>query len=724
MVKKSAFVCIIAGLLAIGFAPAYSQKILTIEDIYGNPKLLPRTIRGVEWTPDGKAFTFYERDPASGKLIIKRHTLKSGKETIILGADITGVLEVEKFEKRFSLANYSLCSDGTSILIPSRNDLFLYSIQTKSLRRLTFDDLEERDPRFSPDGQKIAYLKKNNLYVLQIATGEEIQLTSQGSEDLLVGRFDWVYEEEFGIRTGFFWSPDSRYIAYFQINQTQERTFPIADFVPIVNEAPSMHYPKAGDVNGIARVGIVPAGGGKTVWMDLGPNQDIYIPRIQWLNDSSRLAMQRLNRKQNKLYLLLGDTATGKTQMIFTDEDSNGWVDYSDDWTFLKDNRHFIWLSERSNRNHLYIYDINGTPVQQITAGQWDVTRLVRVDEKRKTVYFIATEKSTIERHLYVIGLDGKGLRRLTTEEGFHAVTMPPDCDYFMDVFSNVSTPYRTSLYRNSGKQVRILEPGTIRGLEDYDLAAPEFFTMSTDDGLELNAYIMKPVDFDPAKKYPVLINTYPGPGAQVVQNNWNSGKGSLWHQLMLQNGYLIFAVDGRGTGFRGNHFKNMIYRNLGIGITDQINGAKYLRSLPYVDGSRIGIWGWSGGGWGTCMALTLGAGYFKAGVAVASVTDFRNYDTIWTERYMDLPQNNPEGYAASNPMEYIDIYRGGLLLIHGSSDDNVHLSNTLQFAYALQNARKPFEMMIYPRKLHGIGGSDTRIHLFTLITDFFMKNL
>jgi len=234
----------------------------------------------------------------------------------------------------------------------------------------------------------------------------------------------------------------------------------------------------------------------------------------------------------------------------------------------------------------------------------------------------------------------------------------------------------------------------------------------------------MKPADFDPAKKYPVLINTYPGPGAQVVQNSWRNGKGNLWHQLMLQKGYLIFAVDGRGTGFKGNHFKNMIYRNMGIGITDQINGAKYLKSLPYVDGDRIGIWGWSGGGWGTCMALTLGAGYFKAGAAVASVTDFRNYDTIWTERYMDLPRNNPEGYAASNPIEYIDRYKGGLLLIHGSADDNVHLSNTLQFAYALQNARKPFDMMIYPRKLHGIGGRDTRIHLFTLITDFFLENL
>jgi len=702
---------------------SFSQKLLTVEDIFGTSKFASKTLEMIQWTPDNRAFTYFMKDEKTDRLFIKRVDLKTGKKTILIDSKKVKVLEEPRGEKRFTLNNYFWSPNGKYILLPSGNDIFLFDIKMKKVRQLTHDKAEERDPRFSPDSKKIAYLKNHNLFVLNIASGKESQLTNQGTENLLIGRFDWVYEEEFGIRTGFFWSPDSKHIAYFQLDQSCEPEFPIVDFIPIHNKSPKMRYPNPGDANAIVKIGVVPVEGGKTVWMDIGKKTDIYIPRIKWLNDSQHLAIQRLNRDQNRLYLLFADITTGKSHLILTEDDPHGWVDYNTDITFLKDNRHFIWSSERTNWKHLYLYTLDGIPVKQLTDGNWDVVQLVRVDEKKKLVYFIGTRKSAIERHLYCVDFDGKGFRRLTTEDGWHHINMSPNCRYYIDVFSNAVTPPRTTLYKSNGLKVRILESGKIETLKDYKLSAPKFFTITTKDSLKLNAFMIKPVNFNSAKKYPVLIYTYGGPGSQIVRNAWGGTLG-LWHQLMAQKGYIIFGVDNRGTGFKGNKFKNIVYRDIGLGVIDQINGAKYLKSLPYVDGSRIGIWGWSGGGWMTCMAMTKGAKFFKTGVAVAPVTDFRNYDTIWTERYMDQPRDNEKGYDDSNPINYVDNYSGGLLLIHGTSDDNVHMSNTMQLAYALENARKPFDLMIYPRKLHGIGGINTRVHLFNKITEYILRNL
>jgi len=702
---------------------SFAQKLLTVEDIFGTSKFASKTLGKLQWTPDNRAFTYFTRDEDTGRLFIKRVDLKTGKKTVLIDSKKVKVLEEPRREKRFTQNNYFWSPNGKYILFPSGNDIFLFDVKTKKVRQLTHDKAEERDPRFSPDSKKIAYLKNHNLFVLNIASGKESQLTNQGTENLLIGRFDWVYEEEFGIRTGFFWSPDSKHIAYFQLDQSCEPEFPIVDFIPIHNKSSKMRYPNAGDPNAIVKIGVIPAEGGKTVWMDIGKKTDIYIPRIKWLNDSQHLAIQRLNRDQNRLYLLFADITTGKSHLILTEDDPHGWVDYNTDITFLKDNRHFIWSSERTNWKHLYLYTLDGVPVKQLTDGNWDVVQLVRVDEKKKLVYFIGTKKSAIERHLYCVNFNGKGFRRLTAEDGWHSINMSPNCRYYIDVFSDAVTPPRTTLYKSNGRKIRVLESGKIEALKDYKLSAPKFFTITTEDSLKLNAFMIKPVDFNPAKEYPVLIYTYGGPGSQIVRNAWGGSRG-LWHQLMAQKGYIIFGVDNRGTGFKGNEFKNIVYRDIGLGVIDQINGAKYLKSLPYIDGSRIGIWGWSGGGWMTCMAMTKGAGFFKTGVAVAPVTDFRNYDTIWTERYMDQPQDNEKGYDDSNPITYIDNYRSGLLLIHGTSDDNVHMSNTMQLAYALENARKPFDLMIYPKKLHGIGGINTRVHLFNKITEYILRNL
>ncbi|MBN2030999.1 DPP IV N-terminal domain-containing protein [bacterium] len=713
-------------LLSLSISAAYSQNVLTVEGIFGSNQYAARELRNVQWSPEGDKFTYYEYESSTRKRLIKQVDLQTGEPSVLIDSDQVDVLQPESQQKRFTIPNYHPSPTGETVLLPSRGDLYLYTMKSGKTKRLTDDPEEERDPRFSPDGKKIAYLKNQNLMVLDLDSGLETPLTDQGTEDLLIGRFDWVYEEEFGIRTGFFWSSDSRSIAYFELNQSLEPVFPIVDFIPLYSRVETMRYPKAGGQNPTVRIGVVSIDDGRTTWMDIGRETDIYIPRIAWLNDSRHLAIQRLNRDQNQLDLLIADVATGESEHILTEQDPEGWIDYVENWIFLQNNQRMIWMSERSNWNHLYLYDLKGNLIRQLTGGDWDVVELIHVDEKEEAVYFIGTEKSTIERHIYKTGLDGKGLQRLTKEEGWHEIDMSPDGQHYLDTYSNIMTPPRTTLHQSNGTPIKVIESGEIEALKEITLIEPEFFTITTNDDLELNAFMIKPKNFDSQQTYPVLVYTYGGPGSQRVQNSWGINRINfhLWHELMAQKGYIIFCVDNRGTGFKGNGFQNLVYRNLGKAVIDEIQGAEYLRSLPYVDRSRIGIWGWSGGGYMTALAMIKGTEYFKVGVAVASVTDHRNYDTIWTERYMDQPEDNEDGYNDSNPITHINDYQGGLLLIHGTADDNVHLSNTMQLVYALQNARKPFDLMIYPRKLHSITGYDTQVHLFNKITDYFLDHL
>jgi dipeptidyl-peptidase 4 len=699
------------------------QKTLTVRDIYGTDRFDSHALSSLQWRPDGRAFTFTRNNPGSGKAALIEHEADSGAETVLIDSSSSSIPLNDKREKRFRIPGYAWFPDSRHLLLDSQSDLYLFDCAGSSSVRLTADSLEERDPAASPDGSRIAYVKRDNLVVLDVAGRKERRLTKQATETLLVGRFDWVYEEEFSIRTGFAWSPDSKHIAFWELDAAAEPEFPIVDFIPIHNAVERMRYPKAGDPNAAVRVGVVSADGGRTKWMDLGPEKDIYIPRVQWLPDGRTLAIQRLNRDQNRLDLLFADSESGASRLIVTEKDSSGWVDCSDMVRFLGDGR-FIWASERSNRMHLYLFKSDGTLIRPLTAGEWDVTGISGVSESDNSVYFESTEKSVLERHLYRAALDGGPAVRLTGAEGTHSIQMAPDCRTFIDRFSSVSAPDRTVLFRKDGGAIRILQSGEIPALDDYRLSVPEFLTIPTPDGLSLNAMLFKPADFDSTRKYPVIVNTYGGPASQIVSDSWRDGMGDLWHQLMLQKGYLVFRVDNRGTFGQGNAFMNLVYRRMGDGVTDQAGAAKFLKSLSYVDSSRIGIWGWSGGGWMACLAMTRCAGTFKAGAAVAPVTDLRNYDTIWTERYMDQPIDNPGGYDEASPLHFIDRYRGGLLLVHGASDDNVHLANTLQLAYGLQNAAKPFQMMIYPRKHHGIEGKKTHVQLFEALTDFFLKNL
>lgn len=702
-----------------------AQKKFTVEAIFAGRELAGKTVSGAQWMAGGAGFTYYQRD-STGTLNIWKYDCKTKKRSVLIDSKKVKVLSEQKQEKRFPLGNYFWSPDGKSILLPSKNDLHLYDLASGQTRQLTSDSLQERDPQFSPDSKKIAFVKNHNLHMLDLSTVQTKQLTTQGEEHIHVGKFDWVYEEEFGIRTGFFWSQDSRHIAYYQLDERQVTVFPLTDFIPIHNEYQPMRYPKAGDKNSIVKIGVVDVeatNGSATRWMDIGSETDIYIPRIKWTNDPAKLAILRLNRDQNHLELLLADIATGATQKIFEEKETNGWIDINDDWQFLKDGK-FLWLSMADGFPHLYLYDMNGKLVRQITKGEWEVSGIDGVDEKSEMIFFTSTAKSLLERQLYKIKLDGSGLMRVSKDDGTHRINMSPDAKYYLDTFSNVTTTPRYSLYTNSGSLVEVVEPNEIPALKEYTTSPPVFGSLTTPRGDALNYWMIKPAKFDPAKKYPVLMFVYGGPGSQTVLNAWG-GNNFYWYQILADKGYIIFSVDNRGTGARGKVFMMSTYKNLGaLEVEDQISTAQWLSTQPYVDASRIGIWGWSYGGYMAASCILKGAEVFKTAISVAPVTDWRNYDTIYTERYMLTPEKNPDGYKNSAPVNFVKDLKGNLLLVHGLNDDNVHSANAFQLAIALQDARKPFSLMIYPRKDHRIDGRDTRVHLYNMMTDFLLKNL
>src|ERR1041384_7444247 len=488
-----------------------------------------------------------------------------------------------------------------------------------------------------------------------------------------------------------------------------------------------MRYPKAGDPNGIVRIGIVDIGTKKTVWADicapLDTSQHTYVPRMKWTTTPAVLAVLRLNRHQNKLELSLVDAEKGTAQVILTETEKT-WVDVNDDFVFLKKTDGFVWWSERDGYGHLYLFDMHGKLIRQLTQGRWDVEKLNGVDEASGRLFFTAGIVSPLNREIYSVGLDGKGFKRIIAEDGSSSANFAPDFSCFVHNFTDVNTPTKQSLRRSDGTLIRVIDDGSIKGLADYKVSPQTFFKFTTSDGVELNGWMIKPADFDPSKKYPVLMYVYGGPGSQTVRNSWG-GQNFLWYQLLAQKGYIIASVDNRGTGARGKEFKSVTYKHLGKWEThDQVEGAKYLASLPFVDSARIGIWGWSYGGYMTLMSMLSGSGVFKTGVSVAPVTHWKFYDSIYTERYMLTPRENPDGYEESAPLSHAGKLTGNLLEIHGTADDNVNWQNTVSMVNAFIQEGKQFETAFYPGGFHGIGTGKVRAQLFTKITDFIVANL
>ncbi len=712
---------------------AQEQPELSVEMIFQSPQFRGQPLRGVQWFPDGKAFAFLKFDKSSDKTWIMRHDVDTGKESEWLQVP---ELRHPVNGQPLPFSDYRFSPSGDKILFkadakrvwrrPDDARFFVYDVLTKKIQPVYEGESRIRHAKLSPDETMVGYVLNHDLYIKDLQQGRTIRVTHDGSDVILNGLGDWVYEEEFGRADCWQWSPDGKYLAFYRFDQSTVPVFSWTEFDEKHGRVRSVHYPKAGDPNSVVRIGVFELASQRIQWMDLGNQKDIYIPRIYFLKDSRHLLIERMNRLQNRLDFLIADVKTGQTKPLFTETDSC-WISVTDDIFFLNDHRRMLKTSEEDGYNHIYLYDLEDGTKKQLTTGKWEVTRVYGVDEQAGMVYFQANKGNIGERQLFRIRLDGTGFQQLTNAPGTHSANFSPDFSVFMHYFSNVNTPTKNWLTSPAGKHIRLLTENKIKALDQYPVAVPEFLSFTTSDGTEIKAMMTKPLNFDPNRKYPVLIYGYSGPASQLVRNVWGRTHNRYWYTLLTQKGYIIFTLDQRGTGGRGKAFKNLAYGNIGkYALRDHIEGVKFLRSLPYVDGERIGIWGWSGGGYLTCLALIKGAEYFKVGVAVAPVTDFRLYDDIWTERYMGLPEQNKAGYDSTSVLSYADRYRGGLLIVHGASDDNVHMQNTMQLISRFQALNKPFQLMIYPEKNHSmIGGQkDVRLHLYQLMTDFILNNL
>lgn len=719
---------------------AQQKKEITLEDIWMKNTFAVKKVNGIRSMKDGEHYTTLSENALEQFIVKYEYKTGNAVDTILKSSWMKPLTEIE---------DYQFSSDETKILIASESEriyrhstkenYFLYDIRSKTTTFISQNG-KQMYAEFSPDGNKIGFVRENNLYVYDIPSAKETAVTTDGKWNCIInGATDWVYEEEFSFDKAWQWSPDGNHIAYYRFDESNVKEFNLIKYGALYPTDYKFKYPKAGEENSKVTIFTYDVKAGNKIKIDLG-NDCEYIPRIKWTNPGNQLVdiplvpqlfIQRMNRLQNKLELLLANSSTGKAKPIIA-EISDTYVEISDNLTFLSDRNEFIWTSEKDGYNHLYLYGIDGNLIYQITKGNWDVLDVKGYDSKNQIIYYTSTEVSPTDKSLYSISLEGNNKKKLTPIAGSDEAEFNSTCTYYIHTYSNANRPGVTVLRTADGKDVRTLEDNiTLRKtLSEYNLTTKEFFKFKTSDGTELNGWMMKPFspEVEPAiisggKKYPVLMFVYGGPGSNTVNNTWD--KDYMWYQMLCAKGYIIVSVDNRGTGGRGKKFRDCTYKQLGKYETaDQIEGAKYLATLPYVDKSRIGIWGWSYGGYMSSLCILKGADVFKAAIAVAPVTNWRYYDNIYTERYMALPQENGVGYDENSPINHVNKLKGKFLLIHGTGDDNVHFQNSVEMISALQKANKQFDLMIYPDKAHGISGGNTRLHLYNLMTDYILKNL
>ena len=702
-------------------------KEITLDDIYRSGKFTPEYVYGMRPLNDGEHYCMMQEDS------LNVYSYKTGDrtETLVTASQLipendTVPISMRKFRFSKNEKQILFATETESIYRhSSKSAFYIYDIESEKLTKLS-DEGKQRLATISPDGSKVAFVRKNNIYIKDLEKNTEFQITSDGLyNNIIYGTTDWVYEEEFGFTKAFFWSPDGSKIAFYRFDESEVKEYELTTWGDLYPEHHKYKYPKAGEDNSIVNVFVYDLSTKQTVEMDIGKETDIYIPRIKWTNDPNKLSILWMNRLQNELKIFLSNANTGKTVTVYR-ETNKYYIDITDNLTFLKDNRHFVFSNEQDGYHHLYMYDMDGNMVQQITKGEWDVSEFVGLDERKGLVYYISSESSPMNRELYVIKLNGTGKKKLSQNDGDNNVQFGKQFKYYINSYSNANTPQYFTVNSAKGKVLRVLEENSSlkETIADYNFSKREFFQFSTSEGVELNGWMIKPPDFDPDKKYPVLMYVYGGPGSQTVRNSW--GRGNAWYQMLAQKGLIIVSVDNRGTGARGEEFKKMTYLQLGkLETIDQIEAAKYLGSLNYVDSKRIGIWGWSYGGYMSTSCLTKGADYFSMGIAVAPVTNWRYYDNIYTERFMRTPQENPEGYDENSPVNHVEKFKGDFLLVHGTADDNVHIQNSIDLITALVNSNKQFEMQFYPNSNHGIyTGKNTTFHLYTRLTDFILENL
>jgi len=713
-------------------APAKPGE-LTVDRIYDFPSLNGHLARGIAWTPDSKRVTFFEPHGTAKNAKPELWVLDtaSGERSLLIPADkFETILPAPPGKEsqatglgRHAPSQYQWAPSGDAILFESAHSLVWYDPKAQTGRVLVTGKAELGDPKISPDGKYVSFVREHNLWLVGTVDGKERALTTGGSEEIRKGELDWVYPEELDITTAYWWAPDSSSIAYLEMDERKVTQFPLIDFESYTGEAELQRYPVPSNANPTVRVFAAFVAGGEPRVMDTGSNTDIYIPRVNWLPDSRHLAIQRLNRPQTVLDVLLADTTSGKSSVLLMDKDQY-WINVSHDLHFFQDGKRFLWSDERTGYRELYLYDMSGKQLAQLTKGEWEVSHVDSIDEVKGIVYFTGTEKSPLERQLYRVALDGTGFARITKEDGTHGVQFAPNSAQFVDAYSNSMTPPRQDLYRMDGSKLATIEENKVPELAEFHLSPVEFLTVKSHDGITLNCFMIKPPNFDPAKKYPALVFTYGGPHAQIVLNSWG-GATFLWHELMAQKGYIIFALDNRGSTGRGHLFEEPIHFRFGAQeLSDQRDGAEWLKLQPYVDGNRIGIWGWSYGGHMTLHALFEAPELFKVGFAGGPVTDWRFYDTIYTERYLGLLPENEESYQESSPIKKAEKLKGKLLIAQGTSDDNVHYSNTLALIDELIKAQKYVEVMAFPGRGHGVNDPPARRVLMNRVTQFFLDNL
>ncbi|MFZ4549151.1 MAG: S9 family peptidase [Bacteroidales bacterium] len=709
-------------------------KQFEFDDFFKNYTFYSPGIRSLKSMKDGENYAASEG--RGTKIAI--HSYETG-ETVKTILDLSQL----KNDSLKNFSDFSFDASETKILLLTDKEsiyrrsftakYFVYDIEKQTITKVS-ENGKQQLATFSPDGSKVAFVRLNNLFYTDLQNGKETQITMDGKFNFVInGVPDWVYEEEFEFNKAFEWSPDGKYIAWVRFDESLVPQFSMTMFQgmePSLDEnslypgVTTFKYPKAGDPNSVVSVHSYNIASGQKLSMDIGTETDNYIPRIRFTQDPNQLAIFRLNRLQNKLEILLATLSTGKTTTLLT-ETNKYFLDenYFDDVKFLDDKLHFTLRSERDGFAHIYLYDMQGKMVSQVTKGNFDVTAMNGIDVKNKLVYYTSAEPKPYQREVYCVKWDGSGKRKLSVSTGTNSIKFSEGFKYYTLTFSTAKTPSTTMLYNEKGKTVRVLDDNNTLNtkLKDYTFSYREFLDFNTSGNVNLNGWMLKPADFDLTKKYPVFMTQYSGPGSQSALDAWDLG----WEEYLSQLGYIVVCVDGRGTGGRGEAFRKVTYLQLGKFETiDQIETAKYLGTLPFVDANRIGIWGWSFGGYISSSCMVKGDGVFKTGIAVAPVTNWRYYDNIYTERFMRTPQENPEGYDQNSPLNFAENLKGNFLVCHGTADDNVHAQNTYEFTERLVQANKQFEMQLYTNRNHGIYGGNTTYHLYTRMINYILEKL
>lgn len=704
------------------------EKSITLEEIWSF-EFYQEGMQSLQSLKNGESYIVQEFDRSKPETRVDIYSYATGEKTgeLINSSNIEQLPYFQNFTLSEDESKAILGIQVQSIYRRSKiGTYFVYDIDSKTLKGIDEEQIQE--PHFSPDNTKVAFVKDNNLYYRDLDSFSTIQITTDGEKNKIInGVTDWVYEEEFSFVKAFEWSPDGNYLAYLKFDESNVPEFSMDIYGTYGNDLyPDQQvfkYPKAGEVNSKVSLHVYDLNQKRSTEIDLG--KPYYIPRLKWSKANNLLSVQTTNRKQNELKLHLVNTNDYSFETILTETDK-AYVDVTDDLTFLDDNS-FIWTSEKDGWKHIYHYNDEGSLINQVTDGEWEVTNYYGYDPKSKRIFYQSTETGSVNRGVYSIKLNGKSKVGLSTEQGTNSANFNADFSYYINTFNSIETPKTFTLHdAKDGKLIRKIKDNSALSekLKDYDLPMKELSTINI-NGNDLNMWMIKPTDFDPSKQYPLLMYQYSGPGSQEVSNSF-AGLNDFWYKMLAQEGYIIACVDGRGTGYKGRDFKKITQLQLGkYELEDQVAAAKKLGMETYIDADRIGIWGWSYGGFMSSNAIFQANDVFSFAIAVAPVTSWRFYDTIYTERYMTTPQENPDGYDDNSPITHVDKFeKGDYLLIHGSADDNVHVQNTMQLIEALVQANKEFDWRIYPDKNHGIYGGNTRLHLYNVMTDFLMKQL